>query len=98
MRTRRVALRGTHIRSGRTVSPSERIAGAGSLKLIAWNGGGDYKVNRIETEAGPQGAGTYTVSYKARWVVGARGSSRSATTTSPSPRTRPRGIQRGPLP
>jgi len=61
---------GTHVRSGRTASAAERIAGAGSLKLIAWNGGGDYKVNRIETEAGPQGTGTYTVSYKARWVVG----------------------------
>jgi hypothetical protein len=62
---------GTHIRSGRTASAQERITGAGSLKLIAWNGGGDYKVNRVEEDTSTQTSGNYTVSYRARWVVGA---------------------------
>lgn len=61
---------GTHIRSGRTGDAALRIAGAGSLKLICWNGSGDYKVNRIEEDTTQQTTGTYTVSYKARWVVG----------------------------
>jgi hypothetical protein len=64
-------IEGTHIRSGRTTDPAERITGAGSLKLIAWNGGGDYKVNRIELDTASQSTGgPFIVSYKARWVVG----------------------------
>lgn len=63
-------IEGTHIRSGRTTDPLERINGSGSLKLICWGGGGDYKVNRVETDTGQQSSGTYSVSYKARWVVG----------------------------
>lgn len=63
-------LQGTHIRSGRTTDPLEVIAGAGSLKLICHGGSGDYKVNRIETDTGTQTTGNYTVSFKARWVVG----------------------------
>jgi hypothetical protein len=62
-------IEGTHIRSGRTTQAAERITGAGSLKLICWNGSGDYKVNRIETDTANQ-TGAYVVSYKARWVVG----------------------------
>jgi hypothetical protein len=66
-------IEGTHIHSGRTTSPAERITGAGSLKLICWNGGGDYKVNRIETDTGTQSTGTsYRITYNARWVVGGR--------------------------
>jgi hypothetical protein len=63
-------IEGTHIRSGMTTSDSERIAGAGSLKLICWNGGGDYKVNRIEEDTAAQSAGNYMVSFQARWLVG----------------------------
>jgi hypothetical protein len=64
-------IEGTHIRSGRTTNAAERLNGAGSLKLICWNGSGDYKVNRIELDTAAQTSGaTYTVSYKARWVVG----------------------------
>jgi hypothetical protein len=64
-------IEGTHIRSGRTTDPSELLNGAGTLKLICWNGSGDYKVNRIETDTAAQTAGTtYNVSFKARWVVG----------------------------
>ncbi len=63
-------IEGTHIRSGRTTDPGERITGAGSLKLICWNGSGDYKVNRIEEDTTAQNATSYTVSFKARWVVG----------------------------
>ena len=35
-------IEGTHIRSGRTAGASERITGAGSLKLICWNGSGIF--------------------------------------------------------
>ncbi len=63
-------IEGTHIRSGRTTNASEILAGAGSLKLICWNGGGDYKVNRIEEDTASQTGGTFNVSFKARWVVG----------------------------
>lgn len=64
-------IEGTHIRSGRTTDPSELLNGAGTLKLICWNGSGDYKVNRIEIDTAAQTAGTnYNVSFKARWVVG----------------------------
>jgi hypothetical protein len=66
-------IEGTHIRSGRTTAASERITGAGSLKLICWNGGGDYKVNRIELDTGTQTNGaSYRITYRARWVVGGR--------------------------
>jgi hypothetical protein len=63
-------IEGTHIRSGLTAKDSERLTGAGSLKLVCWNGGGDYKVNRIEQDTAAQSSGTYTVSFNARWVVG----------------------------
>ncbi|MBI4586548.1 MAG: lamin tail domain-containing protein [Planctomycetes bacterium] len=63
-------IEGTHIRSGRTTSPGEVLRGSGSLKLICWNGGGDYKVNRIETDTATQTTGNYNVSFTARWVVG----------------------------
>ncbi len=63
-------IEGTHIRSGRTTDASERITGAGSLKLICWNGGGDYKVNRVEEDTAAQSSGNYNVSFKAKWVVG----------------------------
>ncbi|MBI4601728.1 MAG: lamin tail domain-containing protein [Planctomycetes bacterium] len=63
-------IEGTHIRSGRTTDAAERITGVGSLKLICWNGSGDYKVNRVETDTATQTTGTYTVSFKARWRVG----------------------------
>jgi hypothetical protein len=62
---------GTHIRSGRTTDAGERITGAGSMKLICWNGSGDYKVNRVETNTGAQSAGvTYGVTYRAKWRIG----------------------------
>ncbi|MGQ9590367.1 MAG: lamin tail domain-containing protein [Planctomycetota bacterium] len=64
-------IEGTHIRSGRTTDPAEVISGTGSLKLIAWNGSGDYKVNRIETDTATQTSGvTYEIWYTARWIVG----------------------------
>ena len=63
-------IEGTHIRSGRTTDPDEVINGGGSLKIVCWNGGGDYKVNRIEQNTGSQTSGTYTVRYTAKWVVG----------------------------
>jgi hypothetical protein len=69
-------IEGTHIRSGRTTQ--NPIHGAGSLKILA-AGGGDNKVNRIETpEAGGFGLGSLNlnedllISFKARWVVGAQ--------------------------
>jgi hypothetical protein len=63
-------IEGTHIRSGRTSRAGEVLAGAGSLKLICWNGGGDYKVNRIEQDTANQSGGTFMVSFTGRWVVG----------------------------
>ncbi|MGH9286261.1 MAG: hypothetical protein ACRD0M_11410, partial [Acidimicrobiales bacterium] len=62
---------GNHIESGR--SSDDPITGAGSLKLIA-TGRGDNKVNRVETETSPamNAIDSYTVSFKARWVVGSR--------------------------
>jgi hypothetical protein len=63
-------IEGTHIRSGRTTNASEILNGAGSLKLICWNGGGDYKVNRIEEDTAAQTSAPYLVSFSARWVVG----------------------------
>ncbi len=64
-------IEGTHIRSGRTTDPDERITGAGSLKLISYNGTGDYKVNRVETNTSSQSNGTtYRVSFDAKWRVG----------------------------
>lgn len=66
-------IEGTHILSGRTTQPGEVIAGGGSLKLIAYNGTGDYKVNRIETQASALTFGaSYRITFKARWVVGGR--------------------------
>jgi hypothetical protein len=62
-------IEGTHIHSGRT---TERpISGTGSLKVVA-TGAGDMKVNRIEREipTGLIAGAEYTVSLKARWVVG----------------------------
>ncbi len=63
-------IEGTHIRSGRTANSGEILRGSGSLKLICWNGGGDYKVNRIETDTASQTTGNYNISFMARWVVG----------------------------
>jgi hypothetical protein len=64
-------IEGTHACSGRTNDSEERITGGGSMKLISWNGGGDYKVNRIETNTGSQSNGqTYTITFDARWQVG----------------------------
>ncbi len=64
-------IEGTHESSGRTTDPDERIDGAGSMKLIAWGGGGDYKVNRIECNTSSQSNGvTYRVAFDARWQVG----------------------------
>lgn len=66
---------GNHIRSGRTTE--NPIAGSGSMKVVS-TGRGDYKVNRIETPDGSVGLGslqngqTYTISFRARWVVGSR--------------------------
>jgi len=64
-------IEGTLVSSGRTTAASERLSGAGSLKLIAWNGGGDYKVNRVETDTSAQSQGTtYRISFDAKWQVG----------------------------
>jgi len=63
-------IEGTHIRSGRTTNAAERITGSGSLKLICWNGSGDYKVNRIEQDTAAQSASSFNISFKVRWVVG----------------------------
>ena len=64
-------IEGTHITSGRTTNSDEVIAGNGSLKLIAWNGGGDYKVNRIETNTSSQSNGTtYRITFNAKWKIG----------------------------
>ncbi|MBI4583172.1 MAG: lamin tail domain-containing protein [Planctomycetes bacterium] len=67
-------LQGTHVHSARTTE--NPISGAGSLLIIS-TAGGDNKVNRIETpDASGLGLGalntttTYTISFKARWVVG----------------------------
>ncbi len=69
------AIEGTHVESGRTVDPAWVINGNGSLKLIA-TGGGDNKVNRIETRPDLSPAlnttSTYTIAFNARWVVGSR--------------------------
>lgn len=64
-------IEGNHIHSGRTAVDS--ITGAGSLKLIA-TGRGDNKANRLETEvpSGLSAGVTYEVSFRARWIVGAR--------------------------
>lgn len=64
-------IEGTHSRSGRTSAAGERLSGNGSLKLIAWNGDGDYKVNRVECDTGPQ-TGTMSLRLRARWVIGGR--------------------------
>ena len=64
-------IEGTHISSGRTTDNDEVIDGNGSLKLIAWNGGGDYKVNRVECNTSSQSSGTtYRVRFDARWKIG----------------------------
>jgi len=64
-------IEGTHISSGRTTDPDERISGNGSMKLISWNGTGDYKVNRIETNTGTQSSNVlYRITFKARWQIG----------------------------
>ena len=64
-------IEGTHISSGRTTDNDEVIAGNGSLKLIAWNGGGDYKVNRVECNTSSQSNGTsYRVRFDAKWKIG----------------------------
>ncbi len=69
------AIEGTHVESGRTVDAALVVSGNGSLKLIA-TGGGDNKVNRIETRPDLSPAlnttSTYTVSFNARWIVGSR--------------------------
>ena len=62
---------GTHIRSGR--SEDNPLSGNASLKIVA-TGGGDNKVNRIETsdeglDSLEPGA-RYRVSFRARFVVG----------------------------
>ncbi|HLU49985.1 MAG TPA: lamin tail domain-containing protein, partial [Planctomycetota bacterium] len=64
-------IEGTHARSGRTTRAGERIGGAGSLKLIAWNGDGDYKVNRVECDTLSQST-NMTLRLRARWVIGGR--------------------------
>lgn len=62
---------GTHIRSGRTTE--EPLSGAGSLKIVS-TGGGDNKVNRIETSntglAAPTLQARYRISFLARWIAG----------------------------
>ena len=64
-------IEGTHISSGRTTDRDEVIDGNGSLKLIAWNGGGDYKVNRIECNTSSQSSGTsYRIRFDAKWKIG----------------------------
>ncbi len=63
-------IEGTHSRSGRTSDDEETLRGGGSLKLICWGGGGDYKVNRVEQNTSTQTSGSYSVSFEARWVVG----------------------------
>lgn len=64
-------IEGTHIRSGQTTV--EPLSGNGSLKIVS-TGGGDNKVNRIETSnAGmprPLPRVEYTISFLARWIVG----------------------------
>lgn len=64
-------IEGNHIRSGQTTE--DPITGAGSLMIVS-SGRGDNKVNRIETETSPsmQFGEEYTVSFKARWIVGSR--------------------------
>ncbi len=65
------AIEGNHIWSGRTTKATERLDGNGSLKLIA-TGRGDNKVNRLESATQSLSTSTtYTISYEARWVVGA---------------------------
>jgi hypothetical protein len=61
-------LEGTHWKSGRT--EKDAISGSGSFKVIA-SGKGDNKVNRLEqTLAGLRARDRYTISFKARWLIG----------------------------
>ncbi|HVR75050.1 MAG TPA: CotH kinase family protein, partial [Planctomycetota bacterium] len=64
-------IQGTHVRSGRsTQSP---LSGTGSLKIIS-TGGGDNKVNRIETSntglTAPALRVDYHISFLAKWIAG----------------------------
>lgn len=63
-------LEGTHTHSGRTANPAEVLNGAGSLKLICWNGSGDYKVNRVEQDTASQTGGPFNIKLTGRWIVG----------------------------
>lgn len=64
-------IQGNHIRSGR--SEEMPLSGAGSLKIVA-TGGGDNKVNRIETSdrgiEAPANGSRAVVSFLARWQIG----------------------------
>ena len=64
-------LQGTHVRSGRTTA--EAISGEGSLKIVS-TGGGDNKVNRIETSntglTAPRVRTVYDISFLAKWICG----------------------------
>jgi hypothetical protein len=61
-------IEGNHIRSRRTTEDAH--AGGACLKVVA-TGAGDTRVNRLEVETSPRlSAGTYTVSFWARWLRG----------------------------